>query len=302
LIRVDPLNPRSSASYSLTSMAFYKITLAYDGAGFCGWQAQPGQRTVQGELERAWLEITGEVVRFNAAGRTDAGVHAAGQVASVDSTTRIPHESLAGALNAKLSEDAAVVSVEVVADGFHATHDAKFKRYRYSIYNHPRRPISLRNFAWHVPTILDVEAMQRGGRALVGTHDFVSFQSAGSERESTVRTIFTVDVNGPPAAGKGAMKAPGSAGGQHVGAVSVDRPPAEPGAFNDSERDALITIDVEGDGFLYNMVRAIAGTLVEVGRGRRSPESIAEVIAARDRSAAGQTAPARGLSLLWVQY
>jgi tRNA pseudouridine38-40 synthase len=282
-------------------MAFYKITLAYDGAAFSGWQAQPGQRTVQGELERAWRAITSETVRFQVAGRTDAGVHAAGQVASVESATLIPVESLPGALNAKLPDDAAVLSVELAAHGFHATHNAKFKRYRYSIYNHHRRPVFVRNYAWHVPTPLDVEAMQRGGQSLVGTHDFASFQSAGSERESTVRTIFAVDVNGP-AAGQGDMKAPGSAGGHSINAISRRCPPAEPGAFNDTEHEALITIDVEGDGFLYNMVRAIAGTLVEVGRGRRAPESIAEVVATRDRSAAGQTAPAHGLTLLAVQY
>jgi tRNA pseudouridine38-40 synthase len=254
-------------------MPFFKLTLAYDGAEFSGWQAQPGQRTVQGEVERAWREITGETVRLNVAGRTDAGVHAAGQVASVESATQIPAATLVGALNSKLPEDAVVRAVELAPEGFHATHDAKFKRYRYTIYNDHRRPVFMRGYAWHVPTPLDATAMQRGGQALVGTHDFVSFQSAGSERESTVRTIFAVEV---------------AASG------------AEPGAFN--ERDVLVAIDVEGDGFLYNMVRAIAGTLVEVGRGKRIPESIAETIAAADRAAAGQTAPPYGLSLLWVAY
>jgi tRNA pseudouridine38-40 synthase len=250
-------------------MATFKLTLAYDGAEFSGWQAQPEQRTVQGELERAWHEITGETVRMNVAGRTDAGVHAAGQVASVESATQIPPGALVGAINSKLPEDAAVIAVEIAADGFHATHDAKFKRYRYSIYNDARRPVFSRPYAWHVPTPLDVTAMQLAGQSLVGTHDFVSFQSAGSERESTERTIFAVEVSAG-AAGQGG--------------------------------EALITIDVEGDGFLYNMVRAIAGTLVEVGRGKREPTSIADVIAARDRCAAGQTAPPHGLSLLWVAY
>jgi tRNA pseudouridine38-40 synthase len=256
----------------------FKLTLAYDGAGFSGWQAQPGRRTVQGELERAWLEITGETVRLNAAGRTDAGVHAAGQVVSVESTTSIPPDSLVHALNSKLPEDAAVRLVELVADGFHATHDAKFKRYRYSIYNDPRRAVFLRQYAWHIPTPLDVPAMQAGGAHLIGTHDFASFQSVGSERESTVRTIFAVQVT---------HLAPGSSNRGH----DVD-----------DEQNALITIEVEGDGFLYNMVRTIAGTLVEVGRGKRPPEWVAEVIAAKDRCAAGQTAPPHGLSMLWVAY
>jgi tRNA pseudouridine38-40 synthase len=275
-------------------MAFFKITLAYDGAEFSGWQAQPGQRTVQGEVERAWREIIGETVRLNVAGRTDAGVHAAGQVASVESETQIPPATLVGALNSKLPADALVRDVELAPDGFHATHDAKFKRYRYTIYNDHRRPVFMRGYAWHVPTPLDVSAMQRAGQALVGAHDFVSFQSAGSERESTVRTIFAVEV-AASRAGRGAQV-------PDVAASPVKARDSRQDGGAICESDALITIDVEGDGFLYNMVRAIAGTLVEVGRGKRSPESIAETIAAADRSAAGQTAPAHGLSLLWVAY
>lgn len=270
-------------------MPSFKITLAYDGAGFSGWQAQPGRRTVQGELERAWLEITGETVRLNAAGRTDAGVHAAGQVVSVESATNIPPESLVHALNSKLPEDAAVQLVERVADGFHATHDAKFKRYRYTIYNDPRRPVFARKYAWHIPTPLDVAAMQAGGIHMVGTHDFASFQSVGSERESTVRTIFAVTV--APGSARGSDRSPITSGPNAPDAY----PQAEPGA-------EIVTIDVEGDGFLYNMVRTIAGTLIEVGRGKRPPEWVAEVIAAKDRCAAGQTAPAHGLSMLWVAY
>jgi tRNA pseudouridine38-40 synthase len=268
-------------------MAFFKLTLAYDGAEFSGWQAQPGRRTVQGELERAWLEITGETVRINAAGRTDAGVHAVGQVVSVESATQLPPDALVGALNSKLPEDAAARTVELARDGFHATHDAKRKRYRYSIYNDPRRPVFLRRYAWHVPTPLDVEAMHRGGQSLIGTHDFASFQSTGSERESTIRTIFAVDV----ARNKAAQSDP-----------SITAPTKLGRGCADSERDAVVTIDVEGDGFLYNMVRAIAGTLVHVGRGKRDAAWIAEVLAARDRCAAGQTAPPHGLTLLRVEY
>ncbi|WP_428306014.1 tRNA pseudouridine(38-40) synthase TruA [Lacipirellula sp.] len=274
-------------------MASFKITLAYDGAEFSGWQAQPGRRTVQGELERAWLEITGETARLNAAGRTDAGVHAAGQVVSVESATNIPPESLVHALNSKLPDDAAVQLVECVADGFHATHDAKFKRYRYTIFNDPRRPVFARKYAWHIPTPLDVAAMQVGGAHMVGTHDFACFQSVGSERESTVRTIFAAEIT--------SALAPGSARGSARLSNTLDPnelhadPRAEPGA-------RIVTIDVEGDGFLYNMVRTIAGTLVEVGRGRRSPEWVAEVIASKDRCTAGQTAPAHGLCMQWVAY
>lgn len=278
-------------------MPVFKLTLAYDGAEFSGWQAQPERRTVQGELERAWLEITGETVRLNAAGRTDAGVHAAGQVVSVESATNIPPESLVHALNSKLPDDVAVQLVELIADGFHATHDAKFKRYRYTIYNDPRRPVFARKYAWHIPTPLDVAAMQAGGAHMIGTHDFACFQSVGSERESTVRTIFAIELAATPVA----SLVPGSARGSVCSSLGPsvlgrrDDPRAEPGA-------RIVTIDVEGDGFLYNMVRTIAGTLVEVGRGKRPPKWVAEVIAAKDRCAAGQTAPAHGLCMQWVAY
>jgi tRNA pseudouridine38-40 synthase len=255
-------------------MSSLKVTLAYDGTDFSGWQAQPGRRTVQGELERAWWEITGETVRFNVAGRTDAGVHAAGQVASVETSTSIPPEALILALNARLPEDAAVRAIDAVPDGFHATRDAKGKLYRYSVYNDSRRPVVLRRYAWHIPTVLDVEAMHAGAQHLVGAHDFVSFQSIGSERESTIRTIFSAGVK----RGRAGQEA------------------------RDREEDALIHIEVRGDGFLYNMVRAIAGSLIEIGRGKRQPQWIDDVIESRDRCAAGQTAPAHGLTLVRVDY
>ncbi|HYO25026.1 MAG TPA: tRNA pseudouridine(38-40) synthase TruA [Lacipirellulaceae bacterium] len=260
-------------------MPWFKVTLCYDGAEFSGWQTQPGRRTVQGEFERAWLEITGEQVRVTAAGRTDAGVHAWGQVVGVQSATRIDPAALVLALNAKLPDDAAVRSVEAAPDAFHATTAARRKRYRYTIYNHRRRPVFLRRYAWHVPTPLDVAAMHAAAQHLVGTHDFASFQSAGSERESTVRTLFAAEVTGAAA-----------------GAPSH----AERGA--DDETQSLIAIEVEGDGFLYNMVRSIAGTLVEVGRGKQGPAWVAQVLSARDRTCAGQTAPAHGLTMLWVSY
>ncbi|RIK79401.1 MAG: tRNA pseudouridine(38-40) synthase TruA [Planctomycetota bacterium] len=219
-------------------MPFFKITLAYDGAEFCGWQAQPGRRTVQGEFERAWRQITGEAVSVRAAGRTDSGVHAVGQVVSVESATHIAPPALVLALNAKLPADVAVRAAEYAPDGFHATHDAQRKRYRYLIYNDARRPVFLRRQAWHLPTPLDVAAMHRAGQHLEGTHDFSSFQSTGSQRECTIRTIFEVEAR------------------RHE-AGQDDRQFDAP--------QALVTVDVEGDGFLYNMVRSIVGTLVEVG-------------------------------------
>lgn len=283
-------------------MAFYKLTLAYDGTEFSGWQWQPDRRTVQAEVERAWQEITGESLRVTAAGRTDAGVHALGQVVGVETATRIEPAQLVLALNAKLPEDVAVRGVEPAPDGFHATTDAQRKRYRYTIYNDFRRPVFQRRYSWHVPTPLDVTAMHAAAQHLVGTHDFASFQSAGSERESTIRTLFAAEVHALTP-----NHAPRSNWPQ-VGDVS--RGPSSPPhawrnptpASNVEESNALIAIEVEGDGFLYNMVRSIAGTLVDVGRGRRTLAWVADVLAAHDRTEAGQTAPAKGLTLLWVAY
>lgn len=250
-------------------MPTFKLTLAYDGTEFSGWQAQPGQRTVQGALEEAWCEITGETVRTSAASRTDAGVHALGQVVSIQSETRLTAAELFGGINAKLPGDVVLMQIDDAPPEFHATHDARRKRYRYQVHNDRRRPLFERGRVWHVPRQLDVEAMHRAGQTLVGTHDFASFQSTGSERESTVRTIFAVEVT------------------------------SEPNALASGR---LVRIEVEGDGFLYNMVRIIAGTLVEVGTGVRDQHSLGEALAACDRRAAGKTAPPQGLILMHVEY
>jgi tRNA pseudouridine38-40 synthase len=287
-------------------MSWFKLTLAYDGTDFSGWQTQPGRRTVQAELERAWCEITRESVRVTAAGRTDAGVHAEGQVVGVQSATRIEPDALVLALNAMLPPDVAVRSVEPAPDGFHATTQATRKRYRYTFYNDRRRPVFWRRYAWHIPVPLDLAAMHAAAQHLVGKHDFASFQSVGSERESTVRTLFVAEVTrrGNVAASQSTPQlAPGASPG-----LALPRNPglapraASVAQYRDSESDALIAIEVEGDGFLYNMVRSIAGTLAEVGRGKREPAWVAGVLAARDRTQAGQTAPPQGLTLMWVAY
>lgn len=253
-------------------MPTFKIIIAYDGTDFSGWQSQPQQRTVQGVVEKAWQAITGEDVRIRGASRTDSGVHARGQVLGVKSETRITANQLRCGLNAKLPDDVVVSSVELAADDFHATYQAIGKRYRYRIYNDYRRPVFDRQFVWHLPPPLDVAAMCRASRALVGKHDFACFQSTGSERESTVRTIFDLQVK------RGDV-------------------PGENG-----ETSPEVWIEVEGDGFLYNMVRAIAGSLVAVGL-RKKPESwLAETLASANRNLAGQTAPAMGLILLKVDY
>lgn len=248
-------------------MPTFKLTIAYDGTNFSGWQFQPDCRTVQGAVQKAWRQITGENVSVSASSRTDAGVHAQGQTVGVDSNTHLTTDQLFSALNATLPHDVIVKQVEQAASGFHATRDAKGKRYRYSICNSRSRPLFERNYVWHVPKPLNVELMHRAGQILVGTHDFISFQSAGSERESTVRTISAIEAR------------------SGVG-----------------ELESRVEIDVEGDGFLYNMVRIIAGSLVDVGVGRRDEKWLADALAARDRRAAGRTAPPQGLCLLKVYY
>lgn len=241
-----------------------KLTVAYDGTDFAGWQVQPDRRTVQGEIEQAWRAVTAEQVRTTASGRTDAGVHAEGQVVGIETSSNLPTERILAALNAKLPEDVVVRSVADAPVGFHATHDALRKTYRYQIHNSRVPPLFDRKFVWHLPTgELSEQAMGQGGAGLVGRHDFACFQSVGSDRATTVRTITQLEV---------------------------------------SRRGERIDIEVTGDGFLYNMVRAIAGTLVEIGRGSHPPEWMAEVLASRDRKLAGPTAPACGLILAVVEY
>jgi tRNA pseudouridine38-40 synthase len=254
------------------SVRWLKLTIAYDGTRFAGWQVQPDKPTVQGTIEAAWWEITQEDVRITAAGRTDAGVHALGQVAGVSTETRLTEDDLLRALNAVLPEDVAMLSVEPAPDGFHATRDAVGKRYRYQIHNGRVPDVFDRHYAWHYPQPLDASAMHEAGQALVGEHDFSSFETAGSERPDSIRTIWELNVT------------------RH--AVS-ERPP------HSSNR---ISIEIAGDGFLYNMVRTIVGTLVEVGKGARDVGWPWDVLAARDRRQAGPTAPPQGLFLVSVAY
>jgi len=250
----------------------FRLTLEYDGAGFSGWQVQAGAvRTLQGELEAAVLRVTGLRARAHGAGRTDAGVHAEGQVANLKLETGLSAPALQRALNAVLPPGLAVVTAEVVTGGFHARHHARAKLYRYRIWN-GARPSPLRAArAWWVRPALDVPAMASAGALLLGTHDFASFQDLGSDVESTTRTLTRCDVRGTPVS-------------------------PEPGARGEIE------ILLEGSGFLRHMVRILAGTLVQVGTGRREPGSLPAVLASRDRRAAGPTAPPHGLTLVRVIY
>lgn len=248
-------------------MRTFKLTLAYDGTDFAGWQWQPNRRTVQDELQKTLCRITQEEIKCAASGRTDAGVHALGQVVSFDAETKIEPAVLAKALNAELPEDILVFTVTEAPPRFHAQRDAIRKRYRYVVQDGRLPDLFARQYVWHVYQRLDADAMQQAARPLVGTHDFASFQTSGSQRLSTVRTIYD---------------------------VLVERRQAE---FTDR-----IVIEVEADGFLYNMVRNIAGTLVAVGKGKQPISFPADALAKRDRQAAGMTAPPQGLFLVGVEY
>jgi len=248
-------------------MGTFKLTLAYDGTDFAGWQRQPNRRTVQGELEAAIERITQEHSKCIASGRTDAGVHALGQVVSFTSETQLPPAVLTKALNAELPEDILVFEVQEVVAGFHALRDALRKRYRYVIEDGRNRDLFDRKYVWHVFQRLDVEAMQKAAVALIGTHDFASYETSGSPRLTTIRTVLDLLVE------------------RRAGELT----------------DRLI-IEVEADGFLYNMVRNIVGTLVAVGKGKEPPTWPATVLELRDRTKAGMTAPPQGLFLVEVEY
>lgn len=254
-------------------MRTFRLTLAYDGSTYAGWQSQPDQPTVQDTLELALHKLTGETVRTVASGRTDAGVHALGQVASFRSETHLEPPVLLRAINAHLPPSIRVREVSEVDASFHAIRDARRKRYRYVLEDMQPPNVFGSAFAWQLPTRLDDAAMRRAASVLLGEHDFASFESSGSERESTVRTIHAFDIQRQPA----------------ILSATADN------------RDAL-WIEVEANGFLYNMVRNIVGTLVEVGRGARPEAWVSQVLAACDRRQAGPTAPPQGLFLLWVEY
>lgn len=252
-----------------------RLVVAYDGADFAGWQRQAGLRTVQGELEDVLGRIEKAPVHVAGAGRTDAGVHAAGQVASIRLTASIAAERLVRACNASLPEDVRVLSVEEMPDRFHARIHARGKTYRYFIWHAPTGSPPLRRVSWHVPQRLDLAAMQAAAAVFVGEHDFAAFQAAGSAVKTTVRRLTT---------------------------SSVAIEPAPPAWVPPAERGRLLCFEVAGTGFLRHQVRAMAGTLVLVGKGRLTPADVATVLAGGARADAGPTAPAHGLHLWRVDY
>ena len=240
-----------------------KLILSYDGTDFHGWQMQPGLRTVQETLETAISKVTGAKVFANASGRTDAGVHAAGQVVNFQTESKLDPHVLLRAINAHLPADTIVSAAEEVAADFDACRHAKRKLYRYVIHDGPVPDVFLRRYACHVIYRLDADAMRAAAEPLRGTHDFHSFETEWPNRKSSVRTITHLTV---------------------------------------SRAGNLIWIDVEADGFLYNMVRAIAGTLINVGRGYWPVSQVEAILNAEDRKQGGPTAPPEGLFLMRVTY
>jgi tRNA pseudouridine38-40 synthase len=247
-------------------MRVLKFTLAYDGTRYVGWQRQADGESIQGLLEDALARFEGGPVTVHGAGRTDAGVHALGQVASASVTFTHPAATILRALNVQLPEDIHVVDIADAAPDFHARFSARSKTYRYQIRAGAVGDPFTRAFVWQLPDPLDVAAMTDAAAALVGRHDFAVFQSAGTEVASTIRTIFRSE-------------------------------------FSTTERsERLIIYEVSADGFLRHMVRAIVGTLIEIGRGRRSAESMAQLVGRGTRAEAGATAPPHGLFLVSVDY
>ena len=256
----------------------FKLTIAYEGTSFAGWQVQPGRNTIQGELQSAIHRITGEDAHVIGSGRTDAGVHAIGQVASVRlATWRHPAENLVRAINVHLPDSIVVMSVVDAVDDFHAIRDAVGKRYRYQLKIGGLRSVFQHRYHWHLHGDVDIDAIRSAAKHFVGRHDFASFQATGSDRKTTTRTIVACDVISHSTE-DGGIDSDGNDGG-------ID-----------------VAIEVEADGFLYNMVRNIVGTLVEVGRGKQSPDWIERLILEKDRTRAGVTAPPQGLFLFRVDY
>ena len=240
-----------------------KVVLEYDGSNFAGWQQQARGRTVEAELKGALRSITGKDHVVYGAGRTDAGAHAEGQVASFQTDGRLSPQRLLGALNARLPEDVAVLSAEEVAEDFHARYSARWRRYRYRYLDRPSRAALERGRCWHVRRPLDVGAMAKAARALAGKHDWTSYCSASEPARDRVREMRSATV---------------------------------------TRRGDFVELELVAEGFLRGLVRSIAGALAEVGRGERPPEWVGQVLHARDRRKAPRTAPAGGLTLMEVIY
>ncbi len=245
-------------------MPRYRLIVEYDGTDFSGWQANPGRRTVQGVLSEAVSEMAGAGIRVQGASRTDAGVHARGQVATFSTDVAIPADGVRKGLNGLLPPDVAIPACDVVPEAFDPRRWAVGKHYRYRFWNRPSRsPLAART-SWYRRGPIDLELLRAAVPALLGEHDFSAFRSARCSAPSAVRHVEAIDAAHTP--------------------------------------DGFSELDVRGNAFLHHMVRNIAGTLVEVGQGRRPPEDVGRVLRSRDRTLAGPTAPAQGLCLMSVTY
>lgn len=240
-----------------------KLTIEYDGNKFGGWQKQPTKLNIQGEIEQAIKEITGEVVELNASGRTDAGVHSLGQVANFKTNSNIEIEKIPYAINSKLKKSIVIKKAEEVEENFHARYNCKGKKYRYIIDNSVHGTAIYRALECHIPQKLDFGRMQQAMKYFEGEHDFKAFRASGTSSKNSVRTIYKAEVK---------------------------------------QEGEKIVIELTGNGFMYNMVRIISGTIVDVGLGKILPEEIPQIIESKDRTKAGKTLPAHGLYLLEVYY
>ena len=241
-----------------------KLIIEYEGTNYSGWQIQPGSNTIQDEIQNAIKTVTNEDVTLCAAGRTDAGVHAIGQVANFKTNTSIPVSSIPKALNSVLPYDIVIISADEVDLDFNARRSSKGKVYKYLIYNQPFPSAIYRRFSWHFRHKLDIETMQKGASLLEGRMDFSSFRASGCTAKHAVRRVFNIDIT--------------------------------------KDEGGVVAIKVHGQAFLRHMVRIIAGTLVDLGRDKITLNDIKDIIEARDRTKAGMTAPAKGLFLKEVCY
>ncbi len=241
-----------------------KLTIEYDGKDFNGWQKQPNKLNIQGTIEQAIKTITGEEVDLQASGRTDAGVHALGQVANFKTNSTIPTEKIPIALNCNLKKSIRILKAEEVDEKFHSRLNCKNKTYRYIINNSEIPSAIYRNLETHIPYKLDIEKMTQAVKQFEGEHDFKAFKASGTSSKSSIRTIYNAQIIQMP--------------------------------------NNRIYIELTGNGFLYNMVRIIAGTLVDVGIGKIKPEEIIKIIESKDRAKSGKTLPPQGLYLVQVKY
>ena len=273
----------------------WKLTLAYDGTDFSGWQVQPGESTIQGELQSALGRVTGESPLPQGSGRTDAGVHALGQVASFELQARIPAENLQRALNRTLPGAIRIVGARAVENSFHARHSAVAKTYEYRIFRDPVCPPFLTRYVYACPWPMELELLQQAARLFEGEHDFLSFAATDPDlatRERAAGAEFTPEEE--------SRKAEQAKNVGKQGAVRTIF--SSTWEARGSDAGELLVYRVRGNGFLHHMVRNLVGTMLDVGRGYRNVEGIPGMLAARSRAAAGPTAPAQGLFLHSVEY